>query len=724
MKTHLKQKKEFFLDFARLLKERGYRNNYFISDLFYLLKQRNPASISYLKSLWSDRIAELREKKIEPRINFYLNIPFCSSICNYCMYQTSRPEDGELQMYLQDICANLDLFKDVFSGVKFRTLYVGGGTPSILSENQIDSLLEKIFSNFEFEPGGERTFECNPDSISLEKLDILKKHNMNSVSFGIQSFDNSVLKSENRSSKNYEFLHSFFIKSRECDFQINADLICGLAMDNEEGILSDIKKLALLNPDFICLYLLQPTTSYLERFFNSDTSKYAAEVSRKLDLVSTNKIPGFTASYLDDPIQKTSTPIFFTSYAANKFKFEYSFASGSDDCFSLGKNSMGYISERARFRFSSAHSADVYVLTKKDRELIHLLNEFETKGYADLSEYKKKFGSNLLEDFKGEIRLLRLIKAISIRDNGPYFLPEAQIERFAYALFLFDFKEVAAKYVQLRNNETFNFIIGHRCNNDCAFCWDNERHSGKSSQKESFSAQISEFSRKRPKKVTITGGEPTIYLTLFKLIRFFSRTESSQVGVVSNGRMFSSIKFTKKLKKAGLAFAIVSIHGDESTHSSITHSSDSYSQAMGGIANLISEKILIRINYVCIRENLHCLLPTIKGLAEMGVREFNIQKFVPKNKASSNYDRLEFSPKEFRNYLEGIDLFITEHKDVSVDFEFFSPAYFPSRYEHYAPKISDSLDFVDEAGLLPEGCALGESEKNCQECFLRFLCGD
>jgi oxygen-independent coproporphyrinogen-3 oxidase len=119
----------------------------------------------------------------------YIHIPFCNTICSYCDFFILKNEEDELSKYLDLLSREIDLFVSKNSNkLKIDSIFIGGGTPSLLSPDQLNSLINKLSSSFEFTPDIEISMESNPASIDLEKLNEYKSIGINRISIGVQSF--------------------------------------------------------------------------------------------------------------------------------------------------------------------------------------------------------------------------------------------------------------------------------------------------------------------------------------------------------------------------------------------------------------------------------------------------------------------------------------------------------------------------------------------------------
>ena len=188
------------------------------------------------------------------KTGLYIHIPFCKQKCKYCDFASFAGRERRIGAYLRALekeASSSPLFT-------FETLYVGGGTPSLLSVTQIKKLAGIISSFFgpikNFE---ESTFEANPESLTEEKLAVLKEAGFNRLSMGLQSFNDNELKMLGRVHTAAQFLEAYE-NARKAGFtNINVDLIAGLPNQKLEDFLDSLKHLFALSPEHISVYGLQ-----------------------------------------------------------------------------------------------------------------------------------------------------------------------------------------------------------------------------------------------------------------------------------------------------------------------------------------------------------------------------------------------------------------------------------------------------------------------------------
>jgi oxygen-independent coproporphyrinogen III oxidase len=183
----------------------------------------------------------------------YIHIPFCRQACHYCDFHFSTNLNLVDAMYAA-IIEEIHLRKAYLSGEKISTIYFGGGTPSVLSKDQIAGILGAISSNFSISENPEITLEANPEDLNQTRLNELKSIGINRLSIGIQTFDNDRLKYINRT-HNSEDARKCISNAFDAGFQnISADLIYALPPASMEYWQRDLNEMIALGLPHISLY--------------------------------------------------------------------------------------------------------------------------------------------------------------------------------------------------------------------------------------------------------------------------------------------------------------------------------------------------------------------------------------------------------------------------------------------------------------------------------------
>ncbi|MDR0272319.1 MAG: coproporphyrinogen dehydrogenase HemZ, partial [Clostridiales bacterium] len=223
-------------------------------------KARLALSVAHAENKLTSVIAALNQVKHrnppEMPIGIYISIPFCPTRCVYCSFNSSQKPPGEffLEKY---ISALIDEIKKKSSHAKISSIYIGGGTPTFLSEYLLEKLLCAVGSEFDVSNTTEYTVEAGrPDTLTPAKLKILRNHNVNRIAVNPQTLNDTTLKSIGRNHTAADFLKAFSL-AREAGFTcINTDLIAGLSNETPDDMRRNMEVLKKLLPENITIHTL------------------------------------------------------------------------------------------------------------------------------------------------------------------------------------------------------------------------------------------------------------------------------------------------------------------------------------------------------------------------------------------------------------------------------------------------------------------------------------
>lgn len=187
----------------------------------------------------------------------YIHIPFCNTICSYCDFPKLYSSVCNKKKYLKEL--KKEILKK-YKNEQIKTIYIGGGTPSILSINELKELLE-ITNIFSKEKDIEFTVECNIESIDETKLKLMKKYNVNRISIGVESFDKKNILFLNRHHNKKEAISKIKLIKKYFD-NINIDLMYAIPIENIKTLKKDINLLLKLKIPHISCYslIIEPHT--------------------------------------------------------------------------------------------------------------------------------------------------------------------------------------------------------------------------------------------------------------------------------------------------------------------------------------------------------------------------------------------------------------------------------------------------------------------------------
>lgn len=185
----------------------------------------------------------------------YVHIPFCKSRCAYCgFFSTTSLE--KRRSYVDAVIKELNARKAFLGGRDVDTVYLGGGTPSLLAVEDIGEILSSIYNIYNVREGAEVTLEGNPDDLSYELLKELKRMGVNRLSIGVQTFDDARLKFLNRRHTSAQAIEAVDKAKRAGFDNISIDLMFGFPQQAMEGWLADVAKAVSLQVQHVSAYSL------------------------------------------------------------------------------------------------------------------------------------------------------------------------------------------------------------------------------------------------------------------------------------------------------------------------------------------------------------------------------------------------------------------------------------------------------------------------------------
>ena len=224
-------------------------------------------------------------------IELYIHIPFCIRKCNYCDF-LSFPAGEELQnRYVDALCEEIRRTGEhINSSFKIRSIFLGGGTPSILSIYNVNRIFSCIREHFPFTDRTEISMEANPGTLNSEKIKAYRDAGVNRLSVGLQSADDACLKMLGRIHSWQEFLDNYHEARKKGFDNINVDIMSALPGQSLESYLDTLKNIIELGPEHISSYSLileEGTPLYndealLKRLPDEDTDRRMYEMTKKI----------------------------------------------------------------------------------------------------------------------------------------------------------------------------------------------------------------------------------------------------------------------------------------------------------------------------------------------------------------------------------------------------------------------------------------------------------
>ena len=201
--------------------------------------------------------------------SLYVHVPFCEGKCRYCDFYSVVPSPGAIGRYLDALRVEIDLVQPQASGT-FETVYIGGGTPTVLAEAELAELLAVVRDAFEIATDAEVTVEANPGTLSVAKLRVLKDCRVNRLSIGAQSFEDRLLRILGRRHRAGEITDALEAARAEGLTNLSLDLIFGVPTQTVADWMHDLEKLLTCDVPHVSTYSLTyekgtPLADALER---------------------------------------------------------------------------------------------------------------------------------------------------------------------------------------------------------------------------------------------------------------------------------------------------------------------------------------------------------------------------------------------------------------------------------------------------------------------------
>lgn len=250
-----------------------------------IMKETYEVTDEKIKLLWD--IMEIEEKYIDEEINkknynLYIGIPFCPTKCSYCSFTSFvNFNDDKINAYLDTLVFEIEKTIEfaLNKHLNLNTVYIGGGTPSVLNEEQINRIFNQIKKYYDLAKIKEITFEAGrPDTLNEEKLNCLKNNYVNRISINPQTMNKKTLEAMGRKHSVEDIVEKYKI-ARKIGFEsINMDIILGLPGESEEDVKRTIEKIVELKPDNITVHCL----AYKK---NSELTRESSELLKDYDLI-------------------------------------------------------------------------------------------------------------------------------------------------------------------------------------------------------------------------------------------------------------------------------------------------------------------------------------------------------------------------------------------------------------------------------------------------------
>lgn len=221
---------------------------------------------------------------MKDKISLYIHIPFCIRKCLYCDFPSFSGMESVFDDYVRMLCREIDETYSDYRGMEVKSIFVGGGTPSVLPPALLGRISDKIFSRFDVDSKAEITIETNPGTLDAKKLGEMKSMYFNRLSMGLQAWQDRLLKKLGRIHTADEF-ETNFLQARDAGFKnINVDLMFALPAQSLDDWQETLEKVMKLKPEHISAYslIIEEGTPFFDMFDRGELKEIDEVTDRKM----------------------------------------------------------------------------------------------------------------------------------------------------------------------------------------------------------------------------------------------------------------------------------------------------------------------------------------------------------------------------------------------------------------------------------------------------------
>ncbi len=364
-------------------------------------------------------------------INIYIHVPFCMQKCAYCFYKTNILKKGnELEEYTEVVCREIKLAQERFHFKQrpLNSVYIGGGTPSLLTEPLIRKIVDVLQRTFKFE-GPEFTIEVEPRTVTKKKLTLYKELGTTRISMGVQSFCDEIIKMSERKHTAEKALEAIDHILDMGDVVLNIDLLSGLAGETDKTFEKSVDTAVSTNVHSITIYKME--TYQNTKFFNRSIRK------QTLHLPSEEEELLFMQIAIDKLLAANYKPwSFFTYTRGGNFPLHYAINTWKgQDCCAFGSSAFGKL---GNYNYQNASDVKSYILMVNEGKL-PIIRAFKLTGkdlmikdlllglkfpQLDRKEYVAKHGVDFCQVIPDTVKDLCSHRYIEVTDDTVILTPK------------------------------------------------------------------------------------------------------------------------------------------------------------------------------------------------------------------------------------------------------------------------------------------------------------
>ncbi len=356
--------------------------------------------------------------------SLYIHIPFCKNKCSYCDFVSFAKNKQDYDRYVDVLIEDLKFKKSEYQFSNLNTIYIGGGTPTVLPLSSLEKLLSFINKNFYFSNEYEYTMEGNPESIDKEKLTLMKNYGVNRISMGVQSFNEEILSFLGRVHDRKQVITAFN-SAREAGFEnISIDLIYGIPGESLESWQETLRTAVSLSPEHISLYQLK---------IEEETPLYKKLIRGELSLFPDNmaeKIYNWNTSYLAEKgyanyeFSNFAKSGMYSKHNLNYWNYLPYAAAGFGGIGFYGNYRSGFQADYDDYiKMKDFSKEDFYeeLLTKEEQISEYIIMNLRKSDGFILEDFHERFNVSFLKIYSKQVEKMQQKSLLEVSD-GKVFL--------------------------------------------------------------------------------------------------------------------------------------------------------------------------------------------------------------------------------------------------------------------------------------------------------------
>ena len=351
-------------------------------------------------------------------LGLYIHIPFCLRKCAYCNFVSYPSRLDDIDRYIDALIGEARLYEELLQSRIIDSVFIGGGTPSLLSPSQTERLIAPLQSISAWE-NAEITMEANPETLNEEKLSAYSELGINRLSIGLQTHENAILHDIGRGHSWETFLHAFDLASHYFN-NINVDIMFGLPGQTVKSFAETLRQLIELSPVHMSAYALklEKGTPLAKRYEGADE-----DTDREMYHLAVHMLT--QVGYMHYETSNFAKPGYECRHNLKYWTGE--------EYLGLGIAAYSYLKEGGGRRFGNASAFDDYFrcinarkrptcedawLTQNDQIIEYIMLRLRLSNGIDFDDYRRRFSGDLINDFADAVEFTQNAGLIIADDKG------------------------------------------------------------------------------------------------------------------------------------------------------------------------------------------------------------------------------------------------------------------------------------------------------------------